>query len=563
MNKTIALLVIVFAGWWWPELAQAAIYEVSDVAGGVPVNFSVSTPDPIRLKACFSTFARDDSDPSATNLECSGLTYNGTTWLGQSDSWSEFPLVTPQVNQIKSVLAVQSQDLILKPYLYIIYLADGKSSVSRQKAPLHFDVRAKPTNRRVEVGAYSETSPYRDGWVVSQTNGGVEWWPLIAGTASLRLNDSDSSLHYVAPDLVTKKPQTYYRFPVPGSYSVMLNQPAVTPVLPQIEPTQVSQGQTVTLYCTTQFPYKGRFEWWVDGTLQLNEELSTLVLDAPAGTHSVDVRLLDTNERAQSTLTVTPYTQIRFTHGVPAPVGETEVVGLENYGQQPIGLDGWKIESRVSKRALTLSDELASKAVREININSFFRNSGGIYELVSPTGLVVDRLAYPAVESGDRVVRPSHSIVWQVESAALGEEVDIHGTVVRRVGKSIDIASLGHGQIHAVVEKDIGSVKKGQTITLKGVHRITRGDQVEWRIVASTQVVLGSLPIKRPAVGNNQVLGNTIEPLASGQELGRAQFRDRPPPISPARFTSLLPVVLAFYMALGVGFITSRRVAVY
>lgn len=510
---------------------------VSQSGSGASIDTEVSGTTPLRLKACFSSVWREDTDSNPAGLDCLGETWNGQVWLSQTASWQQFTSYPIVNGRLQALLGVKLNDSMMPSFLYIIGLGEGLATSQRIKLPIHFDVLSETGDRKITVRKDDGLS-HISGWLVVRSQAGTNWrlWSqeLVVYT-DLRF----VSFAVQSSGNATSNDVKLYQFDQAGAYLVSLDSPPSHKYNPTIIGTPniyVSVPHAFSL--ATNQAYLGQVEWYIDGQQVPGVSSQTITnLGLSPGRHLLGVKLVESNEWAYTNLQVAVANWLRFDTVLPvAQPGGREKIVIANSGIHETDLTGWHIVSETTKRKLVLSGRLAPGGQFLVESRGYLTNDGGVYSLVDPFSSVVDQLSYPAVPVEVVVARADNSIVWVSQPGSIEVDyVSIAGTVTNRRGKRVDVLTTQNAPIHLVVATDtFPSVRRGQSIELVRVERKTVLGRAEYRIIASTVIRLTTVPKPMP-VSPQQMVQAELPPntrlISTNQDYTPPGIRP-PPPVS-------------------------------
>jgi hypothetical protein len=209
-----------------------------------------------------------------------------------------------------------------------------------------------------------------------------------------------------------------------------------------------------------------------------------------------------------------------------------EEISLINTGQEPANLTGWIIRSATSSRKIALDQVLAAGQTAILSTNRFLTNTGGTYELVNESGVVVDRLTYPAVAEATTVTRSPQSVVWNVVAPpVITTTVTLTATVVRHNAQSLNV-SLADGEKIKITTRGILLPKlvKGTRILLIALTKQIGRTGIVWIMTESSRLLILAQPAVKAKKRSTTRTSVVTVPALVVFRPQHSQLRRRPPP---------------------------------
>ncbi len=417
--------------------------------------------------------------------DCSGETWDGTTWLGQTTAWQAFPFVaTDAQGMAVGTLIGRAPDAATDGLLQLALRPDGGTVVTiGQTWAVSF---VHPTHA-VQVVHTEAVAP---GSALVLTEGsGQRTLPLFSGAISFKTTGQAFSLQLRTPDGSLTSQQAYllagdgvYRILFPPA-PVVFAHPALL-----LEKAHLFRGEVQHIHLTAQRPFGGAVDWYVDGVKQTALLPDLVITDALVGTHEVRAVLPATEESTIASFTVLPYTAIKIESLVPNPAGRDtgqERLVLHNNHDVPAILKSWHLRSRTTQSSIVITTTIPAGQSWELVGSNRLTNSGGTYDLLDDSGRLIDTVTYGPVAEGDRLSR--HGLAWQGATSPLNQQsshdaaasrVAIQGVVVAPKGKTFEVQPVAGPTVHVVIHPSFSGVKPrfhaGDSVRVTGVWQISK-----------------------------------------------------------------------------------------
>lgn len=407
-----------------------------------------------------------------------GQTLNDTTWLDQSDSWSEFPVYPASSTQfIIGRIDNPSPN-------FLVQIAIRKAGSSTTTVLQEFPILIQPTLGTLELAAYAADIPYTEGVFMITENSNDRFVPLLndATVQTLRSSEELSVGFYSVSGSLIESPRPYSL--VPGiQHTIALHAPAPTHYEGKIRgPSQSYPNQQATFELLLSPSHSGVVRWFLDGKLQaqtVSQSFTTTF--ATASRHTIEAYLPESKQTFKHDFLVQSIPNIRIYQALPNPSGSDarkEEIIIKNNNPFPIALSNWKLKSRTSNTSIPISGDFGPSESRSFVVSSKLLNKNGAYDLLTESNEITDTLFYDTAPEGAYLERIG--LDWQTTTAAYktpdsqDNRLTAEGTVTKPRGNIIDIRTA-NGPLHIVIHKSFDGTKprlhSGDIIRLSGIMK--------------------------------------------------------------------------------------------